>query len=92
MNISTHSVSLSWMIQGNAAITNIFVSYVTEDNFRTFARENTSLSGGAPSAPPTEASISGLEPNTLYSFSVTTESNFGTSDPVTVDELTLPLG
>ena len=88
VDISTTQISLEWIFgfNGNAEITQVTVSYVTVDNFIALASDTVILQ-----PPVTTTTISGLEPNTQYNFTVIATNAVGSSQPATVQEWTEPL-
>ena len=81
------AVSLEWSLgfSGNAAITQVTVSYITVANYANMVFNTITLG-------PTDTmiAISGLEPHTQYTFIVSAINAVGSSQPETVQEWTLP--
>ena len=91
--VSSDTVSLSWIFgfDGNSEITSVTLVYTTVTNFRTMVSENVVLPEGGNGSVPISATITGLEPHTQYSFSITVTNAVGTGQPVIIEEWTLPL-
>lgn len=92
-NVSTDTVSLSWVLgfDGHADITEVTILYTTEANYENLVSDVVTVPEEGSGPVPTETTISELEPYTLYSFTVQAVTSAGSSQPVTVNEMTLGL-
>ena len=91
---SSSVVSLSWelVFPGYTEITQVEITYTTEANFRTFDTGNVAVTDLGNGSSPVSTLINGLQPLTLYSFSVVAVYTVGRSLPVTIEVWTLSLG
>ena len=92
-SVSNDSVLLSWQFPGGAEIdiTDLIVTYTTGDNFKTFLSDSLTFPEGGIGSVPTSTVISGLEPNTQYSFYVLIRNDVSTVQSPTIYTWTLPL-
>ena len=92
-NVSADTVSLSWVFgfDGHSDIMEVTIFYTTEANYENLVSDDVTVPEEGNGPVPTETTISGLEPYTLYSFAIEAVTIAGSSKPVTINETTLGL-
>ena len=87
------SITLSWMweLNENYFAMAVVVRYVTIANFKVLVSKNVTLTEKRSGYLPSMINITGLEPLTLYYYSVTVVNTIGVSEQRTIQVWTFPL-
>ena len=93
ISITADMATLLWILgfNGHARVTEVDIVYQTETNYRTMVSNNVTVKEEGNGVLPTQANVTGLEPHTQYSFSVSAVNVVGPSASVIIYNWTLPL-